>query len=178
MPKTVKIGAVGLEETVEIPYDQVFKFSKLVENLGEMNADEDELVVNIDVDTCKPVKETLESVKEFVAMINAVEPSKVVVASADISKHVSQAELSFLTKHVQGENCDGIKRLLQVGCYLQMEPLRNLTAAWMACEFIRKTDEIKDDEKSIQFARDFFGIEDDWNPEQKKVLAEQMKWAK
>ena len=178
MPKTVKISTGAEGESIEIAYGDISKFAKLVENLGDMNADDDVVAITIEVDTCKPTKETLESIKEFVAMINAEEPSKVVVASADISKHVSQKELAFLTKHVKGDNCDDIKRLLQAGCYLQMEPLRNLAATWMACEFIRKTDELKEDDKCIQFARDFFGIEDDWNPEQKKVLAEQLKWAK
>eukprot|EP00657_Telonema_sp_P-1_P003792 TRINITY_DN18885_c0_g1_i1.p2 TRINITY_DN18885_c0_g1~~TRINITY_DN18885_c0_g1_i1.p2 ORF type:complete len:184 (+),score=119.77 TRINITY_DN18885_c0_g1_i1:64-615(+) len=177
-PKTVKITAAGIEDSIEIAYGDVSKHATLVQNLGDMSADDDVVTVNIEVDTCKPTKETLESIKEFVAMINADEPSKVVVASADISKHLSQKEIAFLNKHVKGENCDDIKRLLQAGCYLQMESLRNLAATWMACEFIRKTDELKDDDKCIEFTRSFFGIEDDWNVEQKKVLAEQLKWAK
>ena len=157
----------------------MFKFSKLVENLGEMNADDDVVVVNIDVETCKPVKETLESVKEFVALINASEPSVFEVGTADISQHISQAELSFLNKHVQGENRDDMLRIMQAGCFLQMETLYKLCGLWFACEFMKRVDAVKgDDEKAVQIARDIFVIEDDWNPEQKAVMAEQLKYAK
>ena len=47
MPKTVKITAAGIEDSVELAYGDVSKHATLVQNLGDMNADDDVVTITV-----------------------------------------------------------------------------------------------------------------------------------
>ena len=139
MSKVVKIGAVGINETVEIPKHVMVRLSNLVKALSEFETDEEVMLVVVDVDTCKPTMDTLRSLREFVLMISSSSLSVFDVSSKDLSNdlsdHMTETELAFLNNHTNEE----LKRIMEVGCYLQMDTLCQLCGKWFAREFAKKS---------------------------------------
>ena len=178
MPPThVKISLAHCQDFVVLPISDIAPHSKMVEAVSTLSADEDTLNITVDIESCKPTKATLEALIEYIALIRSQAPSVVRQASNDITALVSQTELAFLSRQVQHDDREEMKRLLQLGCFLQMESLRNLTAAWWACGITKIVEEHADHDECVARLREFVGVENDWSQEELAVLREQAKWA-
>ena len=175
-PTNVKVTIANSEEFVVIPYAAIVPYSKMIETVSTLGGDEDTVIISVDIESCKPSKVTLEALKEYVDLINSQPPSVVRQAPADLTPLITQAEMSFLQKYT-GDDRIEMKRLLQLGCFLQMEPLRNIIAAWWASGITKMVDEIEDHDECVEKLREYIGVENDWSPEELAVLREQAKWA-